>query len=491
MFESIAGSVAAGALAWALTYLVHSTVLLGLAWCVTRWSRLSDGRLRAGAWQAALVGGLLTASIQLGAGLEPVGGRFVLPDLSGALSAAVAPPAADVEYLEISALDAASLAAPQAIPIEPSFEHPAAPESPADRWRPAIAMAWLSGALFGLLRFLTRTGRFRSRIADRLPVWDESALTSLEDLRLRAGVRRRVRLSRSRTIRVPLTWGVLRPEICVPDRALTDLTPAEFEAVLAHELGHVARGDAFWLGLGAWLGAVMFFQPLNRVGRRSLAREAEHLADAFAVQLTRRPMTLARCLAKVAGWIERASVDVTGTATAGVAAASMASSRGVLLERVERLLERRPAPRPRRMAALMIAATPLALLPVAPAIAADAPADAEFDVVEVDEDRLRAGAGSLELTAALDSLEPAEQMLFAMLEQLPVLRSEIDELRRMPQAANHSSELDALDRRLATLESLGSRAYGLIGATGAEPESTSPRNASRDVVPSSDVPDQR
>ena len=482
-------SIAVGALAWALTYLVHSTALLGLAWCVTRTARLRDGRLRARAWQAALIGGVLTASIQLGAGLEPVGGRFVLPDLAGATTEVQSAPAPDAEHLH--ALGAVDTAALHRMLLEraaaPRIEAPAPP--PVDRWRPAIAMAWLSGALFGLLRFVTRTGRFRSRVADRLPVWDERALASLETLRLRAGIRRRVALSRSRTIRVPLTWGLRRPEICVPDRALVDLSSPEFEAVLAHELGHVARGDAFWLGLGAWLGAILFFQPLNRVGRRGLALEAEHLADAFAVDLTRRPLTLARCLAKVAGWIERAGAEPT----TAVAAASMASSRGVLLERVERLLERRQAPRPRRIATLLVAATPLALLPLAPAIAADAPSGAAIDRIDVTAGDAASASGEFEFAAAEQpsSFEAAKLALFALLDQLPVLRAEIDELRAAPGAEDHASELDALDARLARLEALGARAFDLLGAADRQRRSTSPRNASREDVPFSLVPDQR
>src|SRR5882724_1084150 len=73
------------ALAWLLTYLLHSTLLLGVAWLASkplaRWSVAAEETM----WKLALVGALLTASLQLSAGWEPAAGRWRL---------AAAPPAA-------------------------------------------------------------------------------------------------------------------------------------------------------------------------------------------------------------------------------------------------------------------------------------------------------------------------------------------------------------------------------------------------------------
>ena len=67
------------ALAWLLTYLLHSTLLLGLAWLASkplgRWSAAAEEAV----WKLALVGALFTASLQLAAGWEPLAGRWNLP----------------------------------------------------------------------------------------------------------------------------------------------------------------------------------------------------------------------------------------------------------------------------------------------------------------------------------------------------------------------------------------------------------------------------
>src|SRR5258708_12986189 len=50
-------------LAWLLTYLIHSTVLLGLAWLVTRRHRLEPAASDL-LWKVALLAGLVTGTIQ-------------------------------------------------------------------------------------------------------------------------------------------------------------------------------------------------------------------------------------------------------------------------------------------------------------------------------------------------------------------------------------------------------------------------------------------
>src|SRR5262245_38766299 len=57
-------------LAWSLTYLVHSTLLIGAVWLISR--RLADRPLALDRlWKLALVGGVITATVQTAAGLSP------------------------------------------------------------------------------------------------------------------------------------------------------------------------------------------------------------------------------------------------------------------------------------------------------------------------------------------------------------------------------------------------------------------------------------
>ena len=62
---------------WLLTYLVHSTLLLLATWLITSWSRTSD-MVRDILWKCALVGGLVTATVQMAVAREPLGGQLRL-----------------------------------------------------------------------------------------------------------------------------------------------------------------------------------------------------------------------------------------------------------------------------------------------------------------------------------------------------------------------------------------------------------------------------
>src|SRR5881398_1459769 len=56
-------ALASSLLAWLLTYLIHSTVLLGIAWFVTRRRRLEPAASDL-LWKVALLASLVTGTIQ-------------------------------------------------------------------------------------------------------------------------------------------------------------------------------------------------------------------------------------------------------------------------------------------------------------------------------------------------------------------------------------------------------------------------------------------
>ena len=81
--------------AWLLTYLVHSTLLLGAAWIVSR--RLGGRRLRLQEtiWRFALMGALVTATAQLalgGLGQAPLAGRWAIALAAGSDGAPLSTP---------------------------------------------------------------------------------------------------------------------------------------------------------------------------------------------------------------------------------------------------------------------------------------------------------------------------------------------------------------------------------------------------------------
>ena len=108
------------------------------------------------------------------------------------------------------------------------------------------------------------------------------------------------------------------------------LSRDEIKALLAHELAHLVRGDAYWLWIGRLLCACFPMQPLNFVARRKWQSAAEFLCDEWAVDHRVPPLTLAKCLTTVAEWqIDRPVPE------AALAARGKQSDLG---ERIERLV---------------------------------------------------------------------------------------------------------------------------------------------------------
>ncbi len=80
---------------WLATYFVHSSALLLLALAADRWLRARP-ELASAVWKTALVAGVVTASLQTGGVIEPLGGRFYIDvDDARAVEAAGAPALAE------------------------------------------------------------------------------------------------------------------------------------------------------------------------------------------------------------------------------------------------------------------------------------------------------------------------------------------------------------------------------------------------------------
>lgn len=435
-------------LPWTLTWLAHSTALLLLVWGLVRVTRSLAPRTRVVLWRVGVLGPLVTATLPFVVTLPTTGVRIALPEAAPAVTDAVRPSVLPPRPMPpTTALERGGATPPQPAAAAPLARSAA---SPADRGDRAPALSWLAFAwvaIAGLLvvRGIATSVRIRRRLARRQPVDDAALRTATARLAARAGIVRVPPLTVSDQLSSPIAWGVLAPEICVPRRALERLTRSQQEAMLAHELAHVARRDALWLAVERWLLRLLFVQPLLHVARRRIREQTELACDARAVELTKAPVALAECLAEVAGWRTRHG----GTAVAP----AMAATPSLLARRVEHLLERGDAPAARSSAAL--GAALLLLLGVglgapgftdaeAAAPAGDAPPATEALAAPTSiRDALRAIDDELALTrAALDELAT----LGAALDAHPELRSAI---RRLVDRANTLDERRHALRRAA------------------------------------------
>jgi HEAT repeat protein/beta-lactamase regulating signal transducer with metallopeptidase domain len=357
MIESLSSSV----LAWLLTYLIHSTVLLGLAWAATRLRDWPPAALDV-LWKTALVGGLVTASVQLALEVRPAGSIALRPAVESVAPVgptAVHDPAAGANRLEASG-DVSELPPPSA---RASASAPRLTRGALPSPHVGVVLAWALVALTLGLAYAARRLILVGRIGDRDAVRDDRLLAELDLLTREAGLRRRPRLTATARISSPIALGVA--EICVPETALTELDLEQQRSMLAHELAHLVRRDPLWLAFASLVERVLWIQPLNRIARHRIATAAEYLCDEWAVRRTGSGVALARCLAQVAEWIQSSPL--------GVPVAGMAEERSLLVSRVEKLLASRgAAPRSRRALVLAATVVVLATIGMAPSVTGSA-----------------------------------------------------------------------------------------------------------------------
>ncbi|RYY40574.1 MAG: hypothetical protein EOO08_05440 [Chitinophagaceae bacterium] len=98
------------------------------------------------------------------------------------------------------------------------------------------------------------------------------------------GIRKPVRVHLSHLVTSPMTIGYLKPIILVPVAALNNLSPAQLEAVLLHELSHIRRYDYLVNLFVTALNVVLYYNPFVRLFIRAIEAERENCCDELVLQ---------------------------------------------------------------------------------------------------------------------------------------------------------------------------------------------------------------
>ena len=195
-----------------------------------------------------------------------------------------------------SALNAGLLpavTAPQIEAVTGGFVQQSSPVAP---W---LASLWFAGVGVMLVR---RFGGWRMvsalehRPFEALPADWQRRVDALRHV-LRIGRDVAVRLSHE--VASPFTARLLRPVIWLPISLLTQLPREQVEALLAHELAHIARMDWLWNGLQCVVEALLFFHPAAWWLGRRIRLEREHACDDLAVAACGDAIALAEALAQL------------------------------------------------------------------------------------------------------------------------------------------------------------------------------------------------
>jgi beta-lactamase regulating signal transducer with metallopeptidase domain len=196
-------------------------------------------------------------------------------------------------------------------------------------------------------------------IARRARPVQDGALAGIADELAAAGLGpRSVRLLESAEVSAPAAVGILRPAVLLPPEA-SEWDAAERRAVLAHELGHVARRDCLTQLVAGVATAVYWFHPLAWHAARRMVVERERACDDRALLAGAHPSRYASLL-----------VDVLRAArgSAYPAAVLPMAAIGEIETRIRSILD--PQVRRRRLSTRARIAIPLATAAAAALVAA-------------------------------------------------------------------------------------------------------------------------
>lgn len=148
----------------------------------------------------------------------------------------------------------------------------------------SIPALWLCGAvMIGLFMAVSglRLGRKikKSSIAGQITRY-ESLLQSCKN---KLGIKRRVRIVMQSHVKTPALFGLLRPQIILPDYA-ENLSDAHLQHVIMHELSHLRRADGVVNSLLLLLQAVYWFNPLTWFLFKYIREDMELANDAAVLK---------------------------------------------------------------------------------------------------------------------------------------------------------------------------------------------------------------
>ena len=244
-------------------HLWQSTLFLAAAWLLALALRKNRAAVRYWLWLAASVKFLIPFSLLVNLGSQ-LGWRSTSP---------IAQPQFITVIAEVSR------------PFGASAE--VSPLTAAARTTHGISAilfgVWLCGVILGLVFWIRTLGRIRALERAAMPLHLDLPIPAMS--------------SSSRM--EPSVFGIRKPVLVLPAGIIDRLTPAQLEAVLAHELCHVRRRDNLTAAIHMVVETVFWFYPLVWWIRTQLVVERERACDEEVLRAARDPQVYAEGILNV------------------------------------------------------------------------------------------------------------------------------------------------------------------------------------------------
>jgi bla regulator protein blaR1 len=221
--------------------------------------RSNSARLRYWLWLAASLKFLIPVSL-----LVSMGGRVVMPPDTP-------------EFPALTVLRVSTFLAPA-----PAFSE-STPVVGRSHWFEVLAAIWLTGSVMLLVRWFLRWRGIHkhAREASRLPIREPLPILYSAEM-IEPGI-----------------FGLFRPVLLLPEGIRDNLSPEQFDAVLAHEFCHARYRDNLTATLHMCVETIFWFHPLVWWIGAKLIEERERDCDESVLQRGSRPEDYAQGIVNV------------------------------------------------------------------------------------------------------------------------------------------------------------------------------------------------
>jgi bla regulator protein blaR1 len=198
-----------------------------------------------------------------------------------------------------------------------------------------IVIAWILGVEFFIMRLI---GGFwivmKIRRSPKMPLepeWNEF----VEMIREQMPFKQAVRVAESAAATVPMVIGWLKPLILLPIGTVNLMSASQVEAIIAHELAHIAGKDYLFNTLQTIAEILFYYHPAIWWISAVIRAERENRCDDAAVQLCGNKMIYVKALVSMQ---ELQKQLPKSHGTLGLALSFAGHRKYPLLERVKRVL---------------------------------------------------------------------------------------------------------------------------------------------------------
>lgn len=172
-----------------------------------------------------------------------------------------------------------------------------APPPAPNRIPTVILTIWACGSLGLLGSWALRWRRLRTTVRTGSPLQLELPVPAFS----------------SSTLLEPGIFGIFRPVLILPEGILEHLTPAQLEAIVAHELCHVRHKDNLMGAIQMFVETVFWFHPVAWWVGRQMVEERERACDEEVARRGCEPRVYAEAILKVCKlYVESPLVCVSG-----------------------------------------------------------------------------------------------------------------------------------------------------------------------------------